>query len=607
MANLITQWTHINGIRKTELTQTAREFNKPTIGPLQNIAFNGTMSDVYKWEQQITAAIQLKDLPKGTHNQPQTKLFNGVAINLNGWGTVPQTWQLVTYNAINPIVPANAGVAALPATIATYAGQHPPLAQQVWTNPLLDGIEIVEGNVQAHIHFGAAQNDPPDPTDPRSVTHSYPELRGKYAVGAGATTAQFQPANTCERSRHIINQVLSGFRDNALSWITRLIQENPNSIPRTFHNHKWEGQAPSPTGKYGLFAMVRERFIPASVKTAVLGQLEQMNIYNYERPISGSGRTEMRNMASFIEAYKEALYISEVDYGSIEHQRLKFLSKIDQQTATHIQTRISDSMGPPHNHMLTMNEIYIIATNFSVNMKYGAAYANEVYNFLQPHGDTRFIRKRFTHNINTSKDDELYNPYEQYGIHNTNIVKTMECFGCGEVGHMKKECPNKVSTPTSKGMRKAQNKSEKIQDKYWGQTQNQQRSYNNYRQRSRSRSRSRGRYNNNKNNNYRQRSRSRSGSRGRSNYRRRSPSPYWEKNNRSYWKTQNNISYPPNQTPRHSNTHDYYYQQPTVNNVSFDNDPYDIDQLTRHVTNMNINQQDEQYNDNKDFPLIDLD
>ena len=91
MANLITQWTHINGIRKTELTQTAREFNKPNIGPLQNITFNGTMSDVYKWEQQITAAIQLKDLPKGIHNQPQTKLFNGVAINLNGWGTVPQT------------------------------------------------------------------------------------------------------------------------------------------------------------------------------------------------------------------------------------------------------------------------------------------------------------------------------------------------------------------------------------------------------------------------------------------------------------------------------------------------------------------------------------
>src|SRR5277367_1570699 len=117
----------------------------------------------------------------------------------------------------------------------------------------------------------------------------------------------------------------------------------------------------------------------------------------------------MRNMASFIEAYKEALYISEVDYGSIEHQRLKFLSKIDQQMATHIQTRISDSMGPPHNHMLTMDEIYIIATNFSVNMKYGADYASEVYNFLQPNRDTRFIRKRLTHNINTSKDDELYN------------------------------------------------------------------------------------------------------------------------------------------------------------------------------------------------------
>ena len=116
-----------------------------------------------------------------------------------------------------------------------------------------------------------------------------------------------------------------------------------------------------------------------------------MDIYNYIQPVGLSERPKIRNMNTFIELYKKALYIAEIDYGSLEVRRYKFLKKIDRSIAAHCRQRISDCMGPPNRRQLTMDELYKIANIFSINMNYGTKYGNEIYQFTGP--EINFERK----------------------------------------------------------------------------------------------------------------------------------------------------------------------------------------------------------------------
>src|ERR1700741_291001 len=313
-ANLQVQWIQINGITHNELQRQVRGFNNPEIDRANIPKFSGVMSEVYKWEQKVRSLIQLQRFPKGNegilHND-----YNGTVAQIN-WGGKPQ-WNALTYGIRNPLnVPNNKARQLL--GDPTLINQQPPLPQQVWTNPLLDGLELILGLSEARPFHDGTGADNIDPCDSRSVIHQVPFIQGKYAAGNGDTTQRFQPQNRCERSAKFVNTILEKFEGTASTWLNHKIQTDPNSLPRTFENHRWEGQTEDPEGKYGLFAQIKRRFIPANVKEAILPKLEQLTIWNYERPSSSDGKQEMRHMASFIETYKEILYIAEIDYGCIE-------------------------------------------------------------------------------------------------------------------------------------------------------------------------------------------------------------------------------------------------------------------------------------------------
>src|SRR6266480_1842041 len=398
MANLVTQYLQQNALERQNLERQVKAFNNPDVDI--KIPFGRTISEIYKWEQKIKSLIQLYDLPNGKKGADRD-MFEGTLTNNFNWGGNAD-WKAITYvarNALNQPDNTNQGAAQL----AALVNQLPLLAQQVWTNPWLDGLEVIPGTTYAYgpFHDRTNNNILADPTNFRSVVHQKPFIQGRYAAVVGQTTAQFQSRNTCERLGRIVNKVMQGFQGMALTWYNQQINNDPNTLPRTFENHRHELQPVSPTAKYGLFAKIKERFISSAAKKAALNEIKDMSIYNYVQPIGANGRIESRNMNSFIETYKEALYIAELDYGSIEIQQRRFFEKIDKETGLYCMHEINRSMGPPHNHNLTMEEIYTIATLYSVNMLYGDKYSREMFKFTERPGKTEhyFNRKRYNNNI----------------------------------------------------------------------------------------------------------------------------------------------------------------------------------------------------------------
>ena len=161
--------------------------------------------------------MQLYGLPSGLQGADRD-MYGGTLTNNFNWGNNPD-WKAISY-AVRPDLnqPDNTDLDAN--ALARLVNQLPPLTQRVWTNPWLDGLEVISGTAYAHgqFHNGDDANHPADPTNFRSVVHSKPMIQGKFAVNNGATTNQFEPENLCERSGKLVNKVLRGFTGIALTW-----------------------------------------------------------------------------------------------------------------------------------------------------------------------------------------------------------------------------------------------------------------------------------------------------------------------------------------------------------------------------------------------------
>ena len=188
---------------KGNLEIQAKNYNDPIgkIPPNLLRDFNGSAVDCYEFIEQIKLIVDTNNWPTGLVGTPQQgPHFEGGATATINWNN-HNTW-LCTIQAVRIAIAAGAGGAGL--------SQIPAHANQTWTNQLLDGVQVIPGQVlTAHAGIDGAQ-----------TTRSIITGRWRTQAVAGATTAQFQPINTCERSKKIIDFIAQKFTGSArTTWL----------------------------------------------------------------------------------------------------------------------------------------------------------------------------------------------------------------------------------------------------------------------------------------------------------------------------------------------------------------------------------------------------
>ena len=104
---------------------------------------------------------------------------------------------------------------------------------------------------------------------------------------------------------------------------------NADELPRTFFNHRYEGQREDVNGDYGLFAKMRRAFIHPQFQQMKYNELKTLRYENYPLPISTiTGREEPRSIMTFNRWWKSALWISQTDFGNLLNQREEYNKRI---------------------------------------------------------------------------------------------------------------------------------------------------------------------------------------------------------------------------------------------------------------------------------------
>ena len=322
MALAITQEENrINATIEANLQIRAAQFNKLDTNGLDYLRFNGSAEDCYEFIEQITLIARSRGWPieetgssteefGGTianagaapwnvANPEIAAKLNGIALNQNEKTIIrqglyhKQPWSCLNYIAVaNPT--AGAGGAGLegPATLTNPSS----------ANIDLDGVTVIPGRM---ITVG----------DDATAQSTRPTIRGRFAAGAGTTTNQDQPVNDCRRSRKAVEAIFQKFTEGARRW---WLDMRANELPRTFFNHRYEGQREDVNGDYGLFAKMRRAFIHPQFQQIKYNELKTLRYENYPLPISAiSGREEPRSMMTFNRWWKSALWISQTDFGNI--------------------------------------------------------------------------------------------------------------------------------------------------------------------------------------------------------------------------------------------------------------------------------------------------
>ena len=322
----------INATIEANLQIRAAQFNKLDISGLDYLRFNGSAEDCYEFIEQITLIARsrgwpieetgsstnefggtVNDAAAAPWNTPNPEIaakINRTALTQDEKTTIrrglyhKQPWKVTNYpRVVEPT--AGAGGAGL--------GGEATLDAASSANIDLDGVTVIPGRIVAGGDADAARS-------------TRPTIRGRFAAADGTTTRQNQPVNDCKRSRKAVEAVFQRFTEQAQRW---WLDMGADELPRTFFNHRYEGQREDVNGDYGLFAKMRTTFIHPQFQQMKYNELKTLRYENYPLSISTiSGREEPRSIMTFNRWWKSALWISQTDFGNLLNQREEYNKRI---------------------------------------------------------------------------------------------------------------------------------------------------------------------------------------------------------------------------------------------------------------------------------------
>src|SRR6185437_7876707 len=244
-------------VYRSDLTQMVNKYNNFQIDLSGIPNFDGTGESAWHFIQTLKVIMRARNWPTGETgavNIISAEAIYGEDVRAaTGAGQVPfsrdiatatpqqkadglakrQPWNIARYGQFNQAA-AGAGGAGL--------NSSPTLAQNIYTNPELDGYQVLEGTHTIGVNGRLT-----------TVQTCFPRALGKFhaaAAPANGTTFQFGPINDCIRSRRLINALKTRFIGSGRDWLLNFenIPENLENFPRTLFSHRFNGQVAKANG-----------------------------------------------------------------------------------------------------------------------------------------------------------------------------------------------------------------------------------------------------------------------------------------------------------------------------------------------------------------------